>query len=342
VTNTQKTPVFHKKQGFSTISLTQSRFKHYGSKACLILSLRQQKNFLFFESFIYMNRLLLIAITVLLLAPNFFNKDLNRDAYYTPPYDNKEKYNPALGYINSLDKLENYIDNVAEQHHIKKGSLDYVVTVEDAIEQRFYHGFSHLTTRENWMAAVAEKLFGFGLSCKVIPEDIMQHGNAACSQQSMVMMEMLNRKKLPWRKVGFDHHYALEVLVSNNWYYFDPNMEPDISEADRLESNWKCCADNLKKYYDSARFTDLAYKFGVNKQVIIGATNEKQASNAKFFQSSTGALSKTLWLLPLLIMAFSKRRVRNYNYMEAAENNAIDIVNSFIQNRKLKGLRSAG
>jgi hypothetical protein len=289
-----------------------------------------------------MNKKLLIAITVLLLAPNFFNEDLNRDAYYTPPYDNKEKYDPALGYINSLDKLENYINDVTKQQNIQKGSLNYVVAVEDAIEKRFYHGFSHLTTRENWIAAVSEKLFGFGLSCKVIPEDIMEHGNAACSQQTMVMMEMLNRKQLPWRKVGFDHHYALEVQVNNNWYYFDPNMEPEMSEAERLESNWKGSADNLKKYYDTTRFTDLAYKFGVNKQVIIGAVNEKQASNAKFFQSATGLLSKTLWILPLLIMAFSRRRVRNYNYREAAENNAIDIVNSFIQNRKLKGLRSAG
>jgi hypothetical protein len=296
----------------------------------------------FFESFICMSKLLLITITVLLLVPNFFNKDLNADAYYTPPYDNKEKYDPSMGQINSLDKLEKYIDHIAGQKNIKTGSLEYVVAVEDAIEKRFYHGFSHLTTRENWMAAVSEKLFGFGLSCKVIPEDIMQHGNAACSQQSMVMMEILNRKKLPWRKVGFDHHYALEVLINNNWYYFDPNMEPEMTGSERLEASWKCSAENLKKYYDTTRFTDLAYKFGVKKQVLIGAVNEKQASNAKLFQASTGILSKTAWILPLVIMAFSRRKVRNYDYKEAAENNAIDIVNSFIQNRKLKSIQPAG
>ncbi len=255
-----------------------------------------------------MKGIVLITFAVLLLVPNFFNKDLNGDAYYTPPYDHKEKYDPAIGHINSLDKLEKYIDQVAAEQHIKTGSLDYVVAVEDVIEKRFYHGFSHLTTRENWIAAVAEKLFGYGLSCKVLPEDIMQHANAACSQQSMVMMEMLNRKKLPWRKVGFDHHYALEVQVNNNWYYFDPNMEPEITVAERLESNWKCCADKLKKYYDSTRFTDLAYKFGVHKQVIIGAVNERQASNAKLFQSSTDILSKTLWVLPLGLLAYGYRR----------------------------------
>jgi hypothetical protein len=289
-----------------------------------------------------MNRLLLITITVLLLVPNFFNKDLNKDAYYTPPYDNKEKYDPALGYINSIDKLDSYINSFTEQNNIAPGSLDYVVAVEDAIERRFYHGFSHLTTRENWIAAVTEKAGLFGISCKVKPEAIMQNGNAACSQQSMVMMEILSRKKMPWRKVGFDHHYALEVQVNDNWYYFDPNMEPDMSAADRLESNWKCCADNLKKYYDKNRFTDLDYKFGVNKQVFIGGINEKQAANAGFFQSVTGVLSKTLWLLPVLLLAFSRRRVPAQNLAASAESNAIAMVNSFITNRKLKAMQSAG
>jgi hypothetical protein len=287
-----------------------------------------------------MNKTLLIALAVLLLVPNFFNKDLNKDAYYTPPYDNKEKYDPSLNHINSIDKLDSYIDGITRQHNIVPGSIEYVVAVEDIIEKRFYHGFSHLTTRENWIAAVAEKMGLFGISCKVKPEAIMQNGNAACSQQSMVMMEILSRKKLPWRKVGFDHHYALEVQVNNNWYYFDPNMEPEMSAADRLESNWKCCADNLKKYYDKNRFTDLDYKFGVNKQVTISGVNEKQAANARFFQSSTGILSKTAWLFPLLVMALGRRRVTIKNYKKNAENNAIAMVNAFIQNRKLKGLQS--
>jgi hypothetical protein len=288
-----------------------------------------------------MNKFLLIALSVLLLAPNFFNEDLNRDAYYTPPYDNKEKYDPALGNINTLDKLENYIDHVAGKKQIAPNSLDYVVAIEDVIEKRFYHGFSHLTTAENWIAAVSEKLVGFGLSCKVKPEDIMKHENAACSQQSMVMMEMLNRKKLPWRKVGFDHHYALEVKVNNNWYYFDPNMEPDMREADRLEANWKCCADNLKKYYDTSRFTDLDYKFGLSKKVVIGAVNEKQAANAKLFQSATSVLSKTAWLLPLVVIAFSRRRVATGSYIEAVAKSTVDMVKAFIETIRLRRMQSA-
>lgn len=251
---------------------------------------------------------LLIVLSVVLLLLNFTNKDLNNTAYYTPPYNNMEKYDPTLGHINSLDKLEQYVDASAQQLGAKVGSVDYVIAMEDAIEKRFYHGFSHLTTSENWIAAFGEKLFGFGLSCKVQPNDIMEHGNAACSQQSMVMMELLKRKNLAYRKVGFPHHFALEVMTNGTWYYFDPNMEPAMTANQRNEAHWKHAADNLKQYYDPKRFNDLDYKFGIGQRVTIGAVNEKQAANAKLFQSATGILSKIAWLAPLCLLAFARRR----------------------------------
>jgi hypothetical protein len=255
-----------------------------------------------------MGKPLLIVLSVFLLLLNFTNRDLNSTPYYTPPYNNMEKYNPAMGHINNLDKMEQFVDASAQQKGIKLGSIDYLVAMEDAIEKRFYHGFSHLTTGENWIAAFGEKLFGFGLSCKVLPNDIMEHGNAACSQQSMVMMELLKRKNLSYRKVGFPHHFALEVMVDGAWYYFDPNMEPTMTAEQRNVAHWKHAADNLKQYYDPKRFHDLDYKFGVNYTVTIGGINEKQAANAKMFQSVTGWLSKILWLAPLLILALAYKR----------------------------------
>jgi hypothetical protein len=255
-----------------------------------------------------MGKLLLVAIAAILLVPNFINRDLNDTPYYTPPYDGMEKYDPSLGHINNIDKLERYVDASAQKQQAAPNTVAYVVAMEDAIEKRFYHGFSHLTTGENWIAAVAEKLFGYGLSCKVAPADIMRNGNAACSQQSMVMMELLKRKGLSYRKVGFPHHYALEVRLNGSWYYFDPNMEPVMNAAERNAANWAHQADNLKKYYDAKRFSDLDYKFGVGQAVSIGHINEAQASNARLFQSVTGILSKTLWLVPLVLLAFQYRR----------------------------------
>lgn len=43
-----------------------------------------------------------------------------------------------------------------------------------------------------------------------IPDDIMQYPMAACSQQSIVLMEFFRKKSIPYRKIGFDHYFELE------------------------------------------------------------------------------------------------------------------------------------
>jgi hypothetical protein len=247
---------------------------------------------------------ILIALTVALLLPNFFDVDINERL----PYDHKEKFDPALSRLNSIDKLEQYIDSMASANHLAPNTLDYAINIADAIKYRFYHGFSHFTLKENWIAAVSEKVFGYGLSCTVKTQDIMKHEYAACSQQALVMMEILRRKHIDYRNVGFPHHFALEAQVDGKWYYFDPNMEPNISKEERLEENWKCCADNLKKFYDTSRFKDLDWKFGKNLKVTQGKINQTYGANAKIFQSSTSFLSKIMWCFPLLLLFYRSRR----------------------------------
>lgn len=247
---------------------------------------------------------ILIALTVVLLIPNFVDVDINEKL----AYDHKEKFDPSLSRINTIDKLEQYIDSTATAKQLAPHSLDYAIAICDAINYRFYHGFSHFSLSENWIAALSERVVGFGLSAKVKPNDIMQHDYAACSQQSMVMMEILKRNHFNYRKVGFPHHFALEVQVDNKWYYFDPNMEPNISKEERLEENWKCCADNLKKYYDTTRFKDLDWKFGKNLKVTQDKVNQSYAGNARLFQSTTALLSRIMWCFPLLLLFYRSRK----------------------------------
>lgn len=251
-----------------------------------------------------MTKPILIAVSAVLLSLNFINADINERL----AYDHKEQFDPRLSYLNSIDKLEAYIDKNEVNGHIAPNSVDYVVTISEAIRERFYHGFSHFSISENWIAAFSEKILGYGLASKVRPDDIMKHPYAACSQQAMVMMEILKRKKISYRSVGFPHHFALEVLVNGSWYYFDPNMEPNMTNEQRLESNWKCCADNLKKFYDTARFKDLDWKFGKNLIVTTGKVNDTPAGNAKLFQSATGFASRILWCFPLLFVLYKSRR----------------------------------
>jgi len=247
---------------------------------------------------------LLIFLSAVLLVPNFIDKDINEIL----PYDQKEQFDPGLSYIQSIDKLEKHIDSVIAADKLSKDMVEYTIAIADAIRYRFYHGFSHFSLKENWIAAVGEKIIGYGLASKVKPNDIMNHPYAACSQQAMVMMEILRRKGLPYRSVGFPHHFALEVSISSKWYYFDTNMEPRISKEQQIESYWGGNADSLKQFYDSSRFRDLDWKFGKNLKVTHGSVNQQFARNVRLFQDVTGIASKVLWVFPLLIVWYRRRR----------------------------------
>ena len=250
-----------------------------------------------------MRKLLLIGISVLLFLPNLFTTDF----FAVPVYNRQEVYDPSLAYINSIDQLEKHIDSVAAIKKIDPASLDYMEIVSNTIKQRFYHGYSHLSMNENWIASLSGKYIWEDLSCTVQPADIILHEFAACSQQELVFMALLRRKKVAYRSVIFPHHYALEVQIKGKWYFFDTNMEPTIEKESRMEDNWKASADSLKKYYDTGRYNNLDYTFGVNHPLIYGPVNEVPAPKARIFQECTKWISKILWLLPLLWVFYTQR-----------------------------------
>lgn len=251
---------------------------------------------------------LLILFAIILAVPNFIREDINEQL----PFNNTERFHPALASVNSIDKLEKLVDNEALSRNISFRSPEYSLLLAYFISCRFYHGFSHYTLKENWIAALGERVTGIGLSCKVRPEEIMKHPNAACSQQALVMMEVLKRKKVDYRKVGFPHHYALEVKCDGKWYYFDPNMEPQMNLSQRLHENWNASNELLKKYYPAEKHPNLSYQFGDGETAIFGEVNEVPAARLRFFQSSTSILSKTAWCFPLLLLFVRKRKPRMY------------------------------
>ena len=246
---------------------------------------------------------ILLVLSLLLFLPNFFNIDI----FPGPKYNHRESFSPQLSYINTVEKLKKYVDSIAAEKKFLPNSFDYVMTIATAIKYRFYHGFSHFLLSENWIAVLTGKLIKEDHACKVQPETIMKHSYAACSQQEIVMMSVLRKNNIPYRPVFFLHHYAIEVFVEDKWFYFDPNMEPEISKEQRMEKSWKHQADNLKQYYDTILFNNLNYTFGVGLTAANGPVNVIPAPHARFFQAVTGILSKTLWGIPLLLIFYRSK-----------------------------------
>lgn len=244
---------------------------------------------------------LLLVLSALLLLPNFFTAHLAEN----PRYDNKEQFNPGLAYINSTEKLIEVSDSIAGKNNIPQKSLGYAVTVSQILRNRFYHGFSRYPLNQNWIAAVSELTIGNGLASIVDPDNILKYNFGGCSQQSIVLMEVMKRKNIPYRSVGFPHHYATELMFDNNWYFFDPNMEPNIPDSSRLENKWKNNIGNLKKYYDTSRFRNLDWIFG--NSITVGKVNAHPAPNAALFHTATNYLSKMLWIFPLVIVFYRRK-----------------------------------
>ena len=153
--------------------------------------------------------------------------------------------------------------------------------------------------KENWMAALAGATVWDHLSAIVLPDDILKYSMAACSQQSIVMMECFKRKGIDYRKIGFDHHFALEGTIHGQWYFFDTNMEPDFSVVPR--SSFASLKKNNELYtIYKAQLDSTGLEYGLANQ-FYGKVNQAPAPRASFFHSATKLFSRILWLFPLLL-----------------------------------------
>ena len=170
--------------------------------------------------------------------------------------------------------------------------------VTQIIKRRFKHGYSHYGFNENWVASICGFLIWRNLSAVVDPNDLMLYPNAACSQQSIVMMEILRLEGIPFCKVGWNHHFTLCAWVKGGWRYYDPNMEPIITTKQRAFN------DNFL----NIEFLATLYKGRINEKNIeaalgvpkLGNINEFPAPNALIFHKTTKLISISLWFLALI------------------------------------------
>ena len=98
---------------------------------------------------------LLVGLAVILFVPNFL------DIRVSPPnaYDHKEEYDESLSALNSVVKLDQHIDSILLSKKIVSQSYESVAEISNTIKNRFYHGYSHFSFPQNWIAVVSGKLF---------------------------------------------------------------------------------------------------------------------------------------------------------------------------------------
>lgn len=239
----------------------------------------------------------MLFLSLALLLPNFFSKHLTSLALTKAAWD---QFDPSLvSKLQDVNGVLQYTDSLAKEKGAFQDALNYANVLAEVVRKRFYHGYSHYSLKENWLASLAGVTVWNDLSAIVLPDDILKYPMAACSQQSIVMMECFKRKGIDYRKIGFDHHFALEANIHGQWYFFDTNMEPDFSVVPR--SSFASLKRNNELYtIYKARLDSTGLEYGLANQ-FYGKVNQAPAPRASFFHSATKLLSRILWLFPLLL-----------------------------------------
>ena len=249
-------------------------------------------------------RIVLLVLSAIFLILNFVNININEA---TADVVIHEKFDPSLQRLNSLSKLEAYVDSVTKTKNIYPGSIEYALAAKEIVSNRFYHKYATKNLNDNWIAAIAERATGLCLATNFTSDDILKKPYGYCVQVNTVLMELLLRKKCDYKIVRFPHHFTFMSHINNKWYYFDPDQEPEISTANRSKESWLQNVDSLMVAYKKHK-SEVAERFGSPVKYSFSKINEVQAVNAKLFQSVTAVLSKIAFIFPLFCFVYLRRK----------------------------------
>lgn len=272
---------------------------------------------------------ILIAVQVFLAALFFFSfffilLHIIGGSSVITPFDKKipvkersEEYDPSLSRLNTIELLEKYCDSIYlssswanTQDEVRK---DYTDVVTAVVRKKFYHGYSYYRFATNYVGFLTSRMIMEGLNSVVIPNDIVKYPNAACSQQAIVVMEVLRSKGFEIRKVGFQGkeagHFCFEVFFDNQWHFYDTNMEPDVAY---LKSIGRPGIAYLAAHPDILLTAYRQYPketiLDVFPNYFYGEMNEEPAPRAVLFQKITRLLSYLSWIIFGAIFLIIRRR----------------------------------
>jgi hypothetical protein len=261
-----------------------------------------------------------ISLVFTLLQLTGDSNPLSKFDYKRPANSRVEDYDPSLIRLNSLDKLERYCDSLSLNvaYTAKTGEFEkrYSDIVSSVVRRRFYHGYSYYGFSNNYLSVLFSKLTNPGYKAIVIPDDILDYPFAACSQQSIVMMEVLKAKGFKTRKISFNGkksggHFCFEIFYNQSWHFYDPNMEPDVAVLNKYDrpdiaylSNHPDILTAAYKQYPQEEVLDIFPNY------TYGKVNIFPAPRAIVFQKVTKFLSYTIWLFFLISFLLIRRKYK--------------------------------
>ncbi len=259
-----------------------------------------------------------LIILSIFLSFSLFLYEIHQHFMYKNNWDGINKkiecFDPLLCRLENLNDLINYGDSIYGSPKISlKDSSSYANIIGRILRYRFYHNYSYYRVGHNYFGYFLAPFIKKDLSAIVLPNDILKYPNAACSQQSIIGMELFRKKGYSVRKVGFHDkkyggHFCFEVKYGGKWHFFDPDKEPNYEllvalnrpSFAAIHSN-RLLLHSLYNEIDTNCVDDLFNK------VQYGNTNQFPAKNARIYQYATNFFSYTLWLWLLLFYFYFYR-----------------------------------
>ena len=263
--------------------------------------------------------LYLIVYFFLFIASIFPFFYTHTDAYKKKLYQYTELYEPELGRITSVNEAIVYIDSTYRIDNASSSVFDtanYVKKTSRFVKTRFQQGLANYSAQENWITDVCGKLFWSHFSAVVIPDDILKHPKGMCSQQAIVFMEILKRKGITTRKVGWGDgkppgHFLTEVHYNNSWHLYDVHVEPEWKKISHHHESMDYYMKNKDTLY-------LAYQNRLPRthfdklmeKVEYGKLNEFSAPHMLWFHRITKLVTYVLPCIFLILTIFSFIKIR--------------------------------
>ena len=89
----------------------------------------------------------------------------------------------------------------------------------------------------NWTLSLVDLLApDYFLMGYMEPGEILRFDHAICNQQAIVFQTVVGNLGFDYGSIRFTGsdfgHFTSAVKVDNQWYYFDPNLEPEYDRTD--------------------------------------------------------------------------------------------------------------
>ena len=231
------------------------------------------------------------------------------------PSPHGELFSPELARIDSVDKAEIWVRARFEGRHASDAQIADAITL--FAERRFYHGLSTFRVCDDWIANLAGMVW-VNLSSPVMPDDILKHRRAICSQQTMVVQALLARFGIPFATIGIHNpgHMMAAARINGVWAAYDPNLEPHrtgiVSFASLERGNtWKQLYAGKPgvPHMGPGDLGDQFSRAADRGLVTLTAINRYPAARGAAFQRATHFFSRYGWMVFALVFLLTWARL---------------------------------